>query len=203
MRDRTGWPDRVRLPVAFDPELLARDLAALESIEWIDHFLTDRYEGTWDVIPLRGPAGATHTILMIAITPATREFADTPMLEACPYFRDVISSFRAEVQGVRLLRLTPGSRINEHTDHGCTGADGVLRLHIPVVTNPDVIFTLNGTRVVMEAGSAWYLALGGPHSVANNGSTDRVHMIVDTVMTEELAQMVSAAAYLAAKTVVA
>ncbi len=56
MRDRLGLPDRVKLPFAFDPALLARDLAALGPAEWIDHFLTERYEGQWDVIPLRGPA---------------------------------------------------------------------------------------------------------------------------------------------------
>jgi hypothetical protein len=44
MRDFLNLPDRLRLPVAFDPALLARDLAALSDSDWIDHFLTDRYE---------------------------------------------------------------------------------------------------------------------------------------------------------------
>jgi len=43
MRDRMGLPDRVKLPFAFDPALLARDLANLTATDWIDHFLTDRY----------------------------------------------------------------------------------------------------------------------------------------------------------------
>jgi hypothetical protein len=194
MRDRWGLPDRVKLPVAFDPALLARDLAALSAGDWIGHFLTDRYAGDWDVIPLRGPKSAIHPVMMIATTPGTKEFADAPALERCPYFRDVIASFEAEVRAVRLLRLTPGSVLLEHTDHEYTDDDGTLRVHIPVVTNPDVVFLLNGTRVTMEAGTAWVLRLADPHSVANNGVTDRVHMLVDLVMNERLEGVLRAAA---------
>jgi len=197
MRDPLGLPDRVKLPVAFDAALLARDLGRLSASDWIDHFLTERYEGDWDVIPLRGPKSAIHPVMMIATTPGTKEFADAPALERCPYFREVIDSFGAEVRAVRLLRLTPGSVLLEHTDHEYTDDDGTLRIHIPVVTNPDVIFLLNRTRVVMEAGTAWVLRLADPHSVANNGATDRVHMLVDLTMNEGLER------YLLASTAVA
>lgn len=177
-------PDRLRLPFAFSPARLADDLARLSRQDWIDHFLTERYDGDWDVIPLRGPADAVHPVMMIAATPGARDFADAPALAACPYFREVIGTFQSEIRGARLLRLTPGSRIKEHTDHEYPEVDGVLRIHIPVVTNPDVEFLLSGTRVVMEAGSAWVLRLSEPHSVANRGAADRVHMLVDTVLND-------------------
>lgn len=189
MRDALGLPDRLQLPVAFDPALLARDLEALGGSDWIGHFLTDRYEGDWDVIPLRGPKGAQHPVMMIATTPGQKEFADAPALASCPYFREVIDSFAAEARAVRLLRLTPGSALLEHTDHEYTDDDGTVRVHIPVVTNPDVVFLLNGTRVAMDAGTAWILRLNDPHSVANRGTTDRVHMLVDLVMNERLEAM--------------
>lgn len=187
-------PDRVRLPISFDPELLARDLAEISGESWINHFLTDRYSGNWDVIPLRGPAGVQHPILMIVTTSATTAFENAPALAHCPYLDKVIQSFDAEVRGARLLRLAPGSVLKEHTDHEDTAKDGILRIHIPVVTNPDVVFLLNGTRILMEAGSAWYLRLRERHSVTNGGSTDRVHLLVDLVMNEALAAMLSSAA---------
>jgi hypothetical protein len=137
---------------------------------------------------------------MIVTTPGQKEFADTPLLAACPNFRDVIRSFDTEIRSVRLLRLTPGSMLKEHTDHENTEDDGVLRIHIPVVTNADVVFLLNGTRVVMDAGSAWYLRLRDPHSVANNGTTDRIHMLVDTMMTPKLESALKEAAYLPVST---
>jgi quercetin dioxygenase-like cupin family protein len=203
MRDAFDLPDRIKLPVTFDPTLLARDLKTLGDSEWIDHFLTDRYDGDWNVLPLRGPEGAIHPVMMIATTPGMKEFVDVPALDSCPYFRSVIESFGAEVRGVRLLRLTPGSVIKEHTDHEYTGDDGTLRIHIPVITNPDVVFLLNGTRIVMEAGSAWVLRLNDPHSVANNGATNRVHMLVDLTMNDRLAAALRDAAYLATRTAVA
>ncbi|HEY2070170.1 MAG TPA: aspartyl/asparaginyl beta-hydroxylase domain-containing protein [Rhizomicrobium sp.] len=187
------WPDRLRLPVTFDPERLASDLAALSREDWIGHFLTERYDGDWDVLPLRGPASAIHPAMMISAAPGERDFADTPLLAASHYFRDVIAAFPGEIRGVRLLRLTPGSRIREHTDHESTEIDGILRIHIPVVTNPDVEFLLNGTRVPMTAGSAWYLRLREPHSVTNHGTTDRVHMLIDTALNDTLRAMLDQA----------
>ena len=55
----------------------------------------------------------------------------------------------------------------------------MVRVHVPVTTNPEVEFQVNGSRVVLAAGSAWYLRLSDPHSVANRGSADRVHLVVD------------------------
>ena len=73
-------PDRLRLPLSFDPDRLVRDLAALSSVDWIAHFVKQNYEGDWSVIPLRGVAGATHPIRMIYSDPTATAFEDTPML---------------------------------------------------------------------------------------------------------------------------
>ena len=113
-----AFPDRLRLPLSFDPDRLAGDLAALPSDDWIAHFVTQNYEGDWSVIPLRGVAGATHPVMMIYPNPTATEFADTPMLTPCPYFREVLAAFACEVRTVRLMRLTPGSVIKEHNDPG-------------------------------------------------------------------------------------
>jgi hypothetical protein len=77
------------------------------------------------------------------------------------------------------MRLTPGSRIKEHTDLELSFEDGVVRIHIPVITNPDVEFYLNGAHVTLAAGTAWYLRLSDRHSVFNGGNADRVHMVID------------------------
>jgi hypothetical protein len=77
------------------------------------------------------------------------------------------------------MRLGPGSVIKEHTDHELSVEEGVARLHIPIVTNSGVTFLLNGSRVVMTAGSVWYLRLSDPHSVVNAGDSARVHMVID------------------------
>ena len=35
---------------------------------------------------------------------------------------------------------------------------------------------------MLEAGSAWYLRLSDPHSVANRGADARVHLVIDAVV---------------------
>src|ERR1700692_1727570 len=102
-----AFPDRLRLPLSFDPGRLALDLGALSSVDWIAHFVKQNYQGDWSVIPLRGVAGATHPVTMIYADPSATQFADTPMLAPCPYFRQVLSVFGCEIQAVRLMRLTP------------------------------------------------------------------------------------------------
>jgi hypothetical protein len=178
------FPDRLRLPLAFDRDLLAADLRRLSASQWIRHFVTQNYQGDWSVIPLRGPAGAQHPIRMIYSDPTATAFEDTAVLAACPYFRAVLDSFACPLQAVRLMRLAPGSVIKEHADHDLCFEQGSVRIHIPVITNDDVAFELNRRRVILEAGSCWYLRLSDPHSVANGGKTDRVHLVIDAGVNE-------------------
>jgi hypothetical protein len=176
------YPDRLRLPLSFDPARLAADLAALASARWIDHFVKQNYRGDWSVIPLRGPAGATHPVMMIYSDPSCLSFEDAPFLAACPYFREVLAAFAGPLQAVRLMRLGPGSVIQEHCDHDLSFEQGMVRIHVPVVTNSQVEFRINRTGIVLEAGSAWYLRLSDPHSVANRGADARVHLVIDAVV---------------------
>lgn len=188
------FPDRLRLPLAFDPDRLAADMVRVAAAGWIQHFVKRNYEGDWSVIPLRAPASARHPVQMIYSDPACTDFADTPLLAAAPYFQEVLAGFACEVQAVRLMRLAPGSLIKEHRDHDLSFEDGMVRLHIPVVTNAGVDFRLNGRRCLMPTGSAWYLRLSDPHSVANRGPADRVHMVIDAVANGWLAGLLDRAA---------
>ena len=178
-REERRFPDRLKLSLAFDPILLRRDLEALAAMDWTSHFVTQNYEGDWSAIPLRCVAGAKHPIMMIYSDPGATAFEDTPMLDACDYFRQVLAAFDCELRSVRLMRLTPGSVIKEHRDPDLHAEAGIARIHIPITTNPDVDFRLSGSRVVLEPGEVWYLRLSEPHSVINQGAADRVHMVLD------------------------
>lgn len=183
------YPDRLRLPLAFDPGRLAADLAALSSIPWTAHFVQQNYEGDWSAIALRAPRGAHHPIQMILSMPGQSDYVDTPFLANAPYFQAMLAEFRCPLLSVRLMRLAPGSLIKEHSDHDLSFEQGTVRLHVPVVTNDRVDFRLNGRPCAMPAGSAWYLRLSDPHSVANLGATDRVHMVIDATVNSWLTDL--------------
>jgi len=190
---RAEFPDRVRLPLAFDPQRLAADLTALDDTEWVAHFVKQNYDGDWSALPLRAPAGATHPIQMIYSPPDVTDFVDTLLLARTPYFAEAIAAFRCPVMSVRLMRLTPGSTIKEHRDYDLAAEQGVARIHIPVVTNAGVAFHLNHRPVSMKPGEAWYLRLADPHSAANHGTEARVHLVIDVEVDEWLAAMLASA----------
>lgn len=191
MATRLAFPDRVRLPMAFDPARLAADLAAFDGDEWVAHFVRQNYEGDWSALPLRAQVGATHPIQMIYSPPGVTDFADTPFLSRAPYFAEVIAAFACPVTCVRLMRLTPGSVIKEHHDNDLAAEEGVARIHVPVATNDRVEFLLNGTPVTMKPGEAWYLRLADPHAVANRGDADRVHLVIDVLVDDWMRGMLA------------
>jgi Aspartyl/Asparaginyl beta-hydroxylase len=185
---RTPIPARVRLPFAFDPAPLAADLARIGPEEWIGQTIRTNFEGGWDVVPLRAPAGETHPLRLIYADPTASRFADTPWLGRLPAFQAALERFECPLRSVRLMRLTAGSRIREHVDD-LDAEVGNLRLHVPVTTGPDVDFRLAGRRVEMAPGSVWYLRLSDPHSVDNRGQTDRVHLVLDATVNDWLQRM--------------
>lgn len=194
MPEQPRFPDRLRLPLDFDPAGLAADMANFSKGEWIEHFVKQNYDGDWSVIPLRGPAGASHPVQMIYSDPGRTDFEDTPMLAGSRTFRAVLDAFACPLHAVRLMRLSPGSVIKEHHDNDLCFEQGMVRIHIPVVTNDGVDFRLNGMRCVMAAGSCWYLRLSDPHSVANRGVTDRVHLVIDAVVNDWIGALFARAA---------
>jgi hypothetical protein len=192
------FPDRLRLPLEFEAVRLAADMDAVAASGWIEHFVKQNYDGDWSVIPLRAPAGARHPVQMISPPPNCTDYVDTELLAGARYFRAVLKAFACPLLAVRLMRLAPGSLIKEHRDHELSFEEGVVRIHIPVVTNEAVDFRLNGRRCVMPAGSSWYLRLSDPHSVANTGPADRVHMVIDATVNAWIEQLFETAAAAAA-----
>ena len=106
------------------------------------------------MIALRAPAGARHPVQMIYSDPGRSDFVDTAMLAGSPYFRAVLGRFACPLHSVRLMRLAPGSLIKEHHDNDLSFEQGMVRIHISVVTNDGVDFRLNGARVAMPTARA-------------------------------------------------
>lgn len=187
-------PDRLRLPLAFDAARMAREVSEIAEADWIAHFVPQHYEGGWSVLPLRCKAGATHPIMMAVSDPSASAFEATPWLTRAPYLQEVLSAFTCPLLSVRLMRLDPGSRIKPHSDHDLDAALGQARLHVPVTSNPDVAFWLNGAQVHMQPGEAWYLRLSDTHSIENHGTTARVHLVIDCKVDARLSTMLVDAA---------
>lgn len=57
-----------------------------------------------------------------------------------------------------------------------------VRLHVPIFTNDEVDFMLNGVRVPLKPGELWYMKLSDPHSVTNNSSQERIQLSIDVIV---------------------
>jgi aspartyl/asparaginyl beta-hydroxylase (cupin superfamily) len=111
----------------------------------------------------------------------------SPALAAAPYLRDVLDELQLRLRLVRLLRLEPGGIIREHQDSFLSKR--IVRLHVPIVTHPDVEFYLGGVRCRWNAGELWYGNFSLPHRGVNNGPRDRIHLVIDATTDENLLRL--------------
>jgi aspartyl/asparaginyl beta-hydroxylase (cupin superfamily) len=100
-------------------------------------------------------------------------------LAECPAIARFLDSLQCPVMSARLLSLERGAIIKPHRDVELAFERGEARLHVAILTNPDVEFFVDDRRVVMEAGSCWYINANLTHRVANRGNADRIHLVVD------------------------
>jgi hypothetical protein len=152
--------------------------------QWVAHFNYMQYEGEWTALPLRSPGGKIDEAIPDAIR--GDHYANTELLLVCPAIQSWLKQLNCPLQSVRLLKLKAGSIIKEHRDHELCFEQGEARLHIPIFTNEKVEFYINKVLVKMTEGNCYYLNANLPHSVANRGATDRIHLVVDCLVNDWL-----------------
>jgi len=183
----------LRLPFDFDPQRLQADLESALCESWTPHFNRDYYHGDWSGLALRAVKGALDP-LHSNERHSPESFADAPVLDRCEYFREALAAFQCPLKAVRLLRLRAGSIIKEHSDDDLGFDRGEIRIHVPIVSNPEVEFYLAGERIVLNEGECWYLDLSRLHRVQNLGATDRVHLVIDCVLNGWMRSILATAA---------
>ena len=84
------------------------------------------------------------------------ELIETPIIKNCPYLKSVIETFKCPLLSARLLSLRMGGYIKPHRDFELGYEDNCFRIHVPIITNAEVQFILDGERIVMQPGECWY-----------------------------------------------
>jgi quercetin dioxygenase-like cupin family protein len=86
-----------------------------------------------------------------------------------------------KVQQAILTRLKPGAKIGRHKDVGPITVK-THRIHIPVITNTECIFTVDDIKKHLSPGEVWIIDnVDKYHSVVNEGRESRVHLIIDAI----------------------
>ena len=172
----------LKLPLTFDAGRLAAEIAALPSQAWVPH--PNKHPGNDAVRLITTNAGMTDD--------TAPPMQPTEHLFACPAIMAAMATIGSVWGRSRLMRLAPGAIVPPHVDTHFYWRTHV-RLHIPIVTNPHVSFTCAGRTVSMAAGDCWIFDTFANHQVRNGGSETRVHLVLDTVGSEQLWDLVEAA----------
>jgi len=108
-----------------------------------------------------------------------------------PIVNEVVDLYDGKYGRIWLAKLPAGKMIPLHND----GFDffkknkfsdyyylqSVYRVHIPLVTNEKVIFTVNNEKKHLRVGEAWDMNQRPLHTVENNSDKDRIHLVIDVL----------------------
>lgn len=169
-----------RLPLRFDVERLRAEVAALPAEAWARHPNDIKGNSAARLISVEGGENDDVNGRMLA----------TAHLHQSPYIRQILASFGVVWSRSRLLRLAPGATVPEHADinyHWFTR----VRLHLPIVTRPEVRFYCGDQVVHMAAGEAWVFDNWRSHRVENFTPDERIHLVADTSGSAAFWQLVS------------
>lgn len=171
----------VRLPLRFDAGRLADEVLAIAEADWRKH--------------PQGHVGNTALPLVAAKGDPTNDevrgpMLPTPHLERCPYLRHVLASLRTVIGRTRLMRIEGNGEATLHTDTNYYWMNRV-RVHVPVVTFPEVDFICGDTTVNMPAGECWIFDTWRMHNVLNRRPEQRIHLVCDTVGSVEFWNLVA------------
>lgn len=202
-----------RLALRLPAEELDAAVAAVDRVPaWADHYSSYNKGHAWSAVSLRG--FSNHPAFIVKPAEMSKAWKrdnaatldascrDTVARRAFPDLEPLIRRIPGEHQRIRLMRLSPGGgELTRHADitdlEAGTGDRKLLRIHIPLVTNPGVQFsswTLTGQQYArnFRVGEAWYLDTRKPHTAINGGDTPRVHLVIDAYSSPELLDLLRA-----------
>ena len=167
------------------------DVAALPDDDWVPHFNTSYYRGDWSGVALRSVGGVARAALPRPEPGRHMGGHRDPRataLRSRPRSRR--SSARRPPSGC--CGSAPGASVREHTDYNLGYDDGEVRFHVPVQTNPDAVFELEGRPIEMQPGESWYVDFNLRHRVANDGDEPRIHLVIDCVVNDWVTRTLAA-----------
>lgn len=171
-----------RLPVRFDAERLRSEVEALPASAWSRH--PKEHAGNTAARLITAGGGDNDGV--------SGEMKPTAALAACPYVSQVLASFDTVWSRSRFMKIEGGASVPQHSDINYHWFHRV-RLHVPVITRPEVRFHCGGENVHMAAGEAWVFDNWREHRVENPAAEARVHLVADTAGTSAFWRLVAKA----------
>lgn len=157
----------IKLPWMFDADRLATEVSQFADTEW-----REIQNGSGEVLPLISKRGEDNNDL-------TGEMRPTARLARCGYLQQVLASFDMVLGRTRLVRLPAGANTAMHVDFSHHWHTRV-RIHIPIKTAAEVIFSCGPEEINMGAGECWVFDTWRRHRFVNASQVQRLHLVIDS-----------------------
>lgn len=171
----------IRLPLTFDAAKLTEEISQFTEEDWRPH-------------PQGHPGNSALPLIALNGSPyddgVSGAMSATPHLERMPYLRQVLAAFHSVWGRTRLMRLDGNAEATAHCDTNYYWTQHA-RVHVPIVTTPDVEFRCGDQAVHMAAGEAWIFDTWKVHNVINPRPTRRIHLVADTIGTASFWNLVA------------
>lgn len=115
-------------------------------------------------------------------------YSKTEALEKGGYLESIIDSFDCPKHLTRLIKLEPKKNIFWHVDYKSIDW-GVVRVHIPIYTNPHIYFQISHEDCTWKPGELWYGDFSFPHRLYNASEESRTHLVMDLETNDKIKQM--------------
>ncbi len=109
----------------------------------------------------------------------------------------VLEKIPSTFERVRFMKIKANSGIGKHSDRidkdfGIEDGN-IIRIHVPIRTNDQVEFYLweGKEKLVnyLEVGHYYYVDVRAPHAVINNSDVDRIHLVIDVYVNDEIRKL--------------
>ena len=179
----------------FDEKIIDQLVEELQNLDlkYTNHNSNYNKKQSWQALSILGFEKDSKYVDKKAANTENRPLVQTDLYDLLEGKKKLLGEFLNKIPGkfdrVRFMTLKPGGgELQRHTDQtdptwGTT--DGkMIRLHIPLKTNKNVIFTSwnnDGERKTynMKKGECWFLDTRRPHTAINNGDDIRIHLVAD------------------------
>jgi hypothetical protein len=176
-------PDTIaELPIIIDSDRIANFLSKINESFWYeDMSRKEKYQEhtNTDTIPILSVnLDLTYFFLEDQKKhPVLYEPIVALMKDCLDYLQNL---YDGVIHKILLVKLKSNSSIPLHADSGFA-LQYTRRIHIPIVTNENVFFTVEDKTVNMKKGYLYEINNLKKHAVDNNSDHDRIHMIVDVI----------------------
>ena len=157
----------------------------------------------WTAISLRGYGPTPLDILKPNVLKSKVKtetvLQDTSLLEEDGFqvINDILAKIPSTFERVRFMKIKANSGIGKHSDRidkdfGIEDGN-IIRIHVPIRTNDQVEFYLwEGKEKLtnyLEVGHYYYVDVRAPHAVRNSSDVDRIHLVIDVYVNEEIRKL--------------